>query len=78
MRAFFAPASPRLEVFENEQRLDEAGFEGRLLSSSYAPPAGHPLTRRSSPARPRSFARTPGRGFVTIAYDTLVWHGRLA
>ena len=42
MRAFFAPASPRMAVFENEQRLDEAGYIGRLLSSSYAPPAGHP------------------------------------
>lgn len=78
MRAFFAPATPTLATFPNEQRLDEAGFEGRLLSSSYAPPAGHPL---HAPLRIRAreiFHAYARGGLVTIAYDTIVWYGGLA
>jgi ubiquinone/menaquinone biosynthesis C-methylase UbiE len=77
MRAFFAPASPRMAMFDNEQRLDEAGFAGRLLSSSYAPQTGHPL---HAPMRARAseiFRAHARGGFVTIPYDTIVWHGRL-
>ncbi len=77
MKAFFAPASPEKAKFENEQRLDEAGFEGRLLSSSYVPAAGDP---RLEPIliRAREIFRAHAHdGLVTVAYDTLVWHGRL-
>ena len=78
MRAFFAPAAPRLAVFDNEQRLDEAGYIGRLLSSSYAPPAGHPLHAPIVERAREIFRAHSPEGWVTIEYDTLVWYGRLA
>ncbi len=78
IRSFFAPATPRLEVFANEQRLDAAGFEGRLLSSSYAPTAGHPLHAPIVARAAEIFRKYAREGLVTIAYDTLVWYGGLA
>jgi ubiquinone/menaquinone biosynthesis C-methylase UbiE len=78
MRAFFAPVAPRVETFGNEQRLDEAGFEGRLLSSSYAPPRGHPMHVPILVRAGEIFREHSQGGLVTIAYDTIVWYGRLA
>jgi SAM-dependent methyltransferase len=78
IRAFFAPASACLAVFENEQRLDEAGFAGRLLSSSYAPPAGHPLHAPLLARASEIFRTYEQGGFVTIGYDAVVWYGGLA
>jgi SAM-dependent methyltransferase len=42
IRAAFPTLSFQLRTFDNEQRFDLAGVTGRLLSSSYAPEAGHP------------------------------------
>jgi SAM-dependent methyltransferase len=78
MRAFFAPVSPQMAVFENEQRLDEPGFVGRLLSSSYAPQAGHPSHAPMLARAGEIFRAYCGGGLVTIAYDTIVWHAGLA
>ena len=77
MRAFFAPAAPRMEKFDNEQRLDEAGFRGRLLSSSYAPPQGHALYAPILARATEIFREHSQGGLATIPYDTLLWHGRL-
>ena len=78
MRAFFAPASPRMAVFENEQRLDEAGYIGRLLSSSYAPPAGHPAHAPIVARAAEIFRAHAHDGLVIVPYDTVVWYGALA
>jgi ubiquinone/menaquinone biosynthesis C-methylase UbiE len=78
MRAFFAPVVPRMEKFDNEQRLDEGGFLGRLLSSSYVPPAEHPLNAPILARAAQIFRERSSGGRVTIAYDTIVWWGRLA
>jgi ubiquinone/menaquinone biosynthesis C-methylase UbiE len=78
MRAFFAPMSPRVRTFDNEQRLDEPGFVGRLLSSSYAPPAGHPMHGPMLARTAEMFHAHAKDGLVTIPYDTIVWYGRLA
>jgi|SRR5580704_4233375 ubiquinone/menaquinone biosynthesis C-methylase UbiE len=78
IRSFFAQATPRLEVFANQQRLDAAGFEARLLSSSYAPAAGHPLHAPIVARAGEIFRKYVRGGLVTIAYDTLVWYGALA
>jgi ubiquinone/menaquinone biosynthesis C-methylase UbiE len=78
MLEFFAPTMPHTAMFENEQRLDEAGFHGRLVSSSYVPPPGDP---RLAPiaARTAEIFRAHARdGQVAIAYDTVVWYGGLA
>ena len=40
--AFFEPRETVTRTYPNEQVFDFAQLKGRLLSSSYAPPAGHP------------------------------------
>jgi ubiquinone/menaquinone biosynthesis C-methylase UbiE len=75
MRAFFAPVSPTLATFANEQRLDEAGFRGRLLSSSYAPPQGHPMHGPILARADEIFRQHATGGLVSIEYDTLMWYG---
>jgi SAM-dependent methyltransferase len=77
IRSFFAPVSPRRAMFDNEQRFDEAGIQGRLLSSSYCPVAGDP---RHPPIMERlgEIFRAHARdGSVAIAYDTVAWCGPL-
>jgi ubiquinone/menaquinone biosynthesis C-methylase UbiE len=77
MLAFFAPVSPGMAKFENQQRFDEAGLEGRLLSSSYAPPKESP-THEPILAALREIFRTHAEdGIVTVEYDTVVWYGAL-
>ena len=78
IRSFFAPASPRRAMFDNEQRFDEAGIRGRLLSSSYCPPARDPKHAPIMQRLGEIFRRHARDGMVTIAYDTVVWYGRLA
>jgi len=78
IRAFFAPASPYVARFDNEQRLGGAGLRGRLMSSSYAPRAGHPLHEPMLARLDEIFVAHAREGLVTIAYDTAVWYGQLA
>ncbi|HEX4446445.1 MAG TPA: class I SAM-dependent methyltransferase [Polyangiaceae bacterium] len=77
MRAFFAPTSPRRASFPNAQRLDEAGFRGRLLSSSYAPPEGHPLHAPILLRLGEIFHAHQQDGHITLQYETIVWYGAL-
>jgi SAM-dependent methyltransferase len=42
IEGFFAPGPVGLHQFDHRQMLDRAGVRDRLLSSSYAPPPGHP------------------------------------
>jgi SAM-dependent methyltransferase len=89
IRSFFAPVSPCRAMFDNEQRFDEAGIKGRLLSSSYCPPLGDPnhapiMKRlgaifRAHCAHSESADRQAASGgeFVTFLYDTVVWYGPL-
>jgi SAM-dependent methyltransferase len=74
---FFAPTKPDWAKFENQQRLDEAGLRGRLLSSSYAPPTGHPLHDLIMRRLGEIFRAHAESGFVTIEYETIVWYGGL-
>jgi SAM-dependent methyltransferase len=78
MRAFFAPAVACSARFDNEQTLDEAGFRGRLLSSSYAPPTGDSLHSAILIRADEIFRAHARDGLVTIEYDTVVWYGHLA
>jgi ubiquinone/menaquinone biosynthesis C-methylase UbiE len=78
IRAFFAPVSPEAATFANEQRLDEAGFVGRLMSSSYAPRDDDPLHRPMLSRAREIFHAHAQDGCVTVGYDTIVWFGRLA
>ncbi len=78
IESFFAPAACALRVFSIGQEFDYAGLEGRLLSSSYAPPPGHagydPMLRELK----RIFAAHQRGGRVEIPYDTRVFYGHLA
>jgi SAM-dependent methyltransferase len=78
MNAFFAPCAARSARFDNQQTLDGPGFRGRLLSSSYAPPAGHPMHSAILIRADEIFRAHARDGLVTIEYDTVVWYGRLA
>jgi SAM-dependent methyltransferase len=78
MRAFFSPVAPAVRTFGNAQRLDEAGFRGRLLSSSYCPSAGHPLHEPILTRLAEIFRARAEGGYVTIVYETVAWYGPLA
>lgn len=78
VRAFFDRASPEVARFDHEQRFDEAGLRGRLMSSSYAPRAGHPFHEPMMRRLGEIFLTHVREGQVTFAYETVVWYGRLA
>jgi SAM-dependent methyltransferase len=78
VRAFFAPATPEVARFDHVQEFDEAGARGRLMSSSYAPQAGHPSHEPMMQRLAEIFAAHARGGRVTFAYETVAWYGRLA
>jgi len=55
LRGFFDAKTYQTRTFENVQRLDLAGFQGRLLSSSYLPSEGHPRCAAMLAAAERLF-----------------------
>lgn len=61
----------------NVQRLDLAGLRGRTLSSSYAPAPGHPDHEPMLEALVELFHRHESGGTVTVAYETVIYVGRL-
>jgi SAM-dependent methyltransferase len=77
LRAFFAPEVPSAARFDNEQRLDEAGLRGRLLSSSYVPRVGHSLYEPMMQRLAEIFRSHAQDGIATLAYETEVWYGRI-
>ena len=67
----------QLNTFENSQHFDFEGLRGRLLSSSYAPEAGHPLHAPMLLELQRIFNEHQDNGKVTIEYDTNLYYGHL-
>ncbi|MGI8587592.1 MAG: class I SAM-dependent methyltransferase [Chloroflexia bacterium] len=63
--------------FENAQHFDLAGLEGRLLSSSYAPPPDDPNYAPMMQALARLFADHAAAGQVAVEYQTEVYYGQL-
>jgi hypothetical protein len=78
LRAFFAPSVPTLTTFGNEQRLDEPGLVGRLMSSSYAPRVGDPRNQPMLNELASIFRAHARGGEIVIEYETLLWCGPLA
>lgn len=76
MRDFFGGAM-ELAAFPNQQSFDLAGLEGRLMSSSYAPEAGHPQHEPMLAGLKELFARHACGGRVEFPYQTLVYFGPL-
>ncbi|HWX69810.1 MAG TPA: methyltransferase domain-containing protein [Steroidobacteraceae bacterium] len=76
MREFLGGAM-RVERFPNEQTLDYAGLEGRLLSSSYTPEPGHPEYQPMLAALRALFERYQRNGAIVFPYETRVYFAQL-
>ncbi len=75
---FFAPAPHQERVFDLRQQFDYEGAAGRLLSSSYAPLAGHPDHRPMMQELQRIFRAHARKGIVEFEYNTRVFYGKLS
>ncbi|MEO7414759.1 MAG: class I SAM-dependent methyltransferase [Opitutaceae bacterium] len=75
---FYGKAGFTIKTFPNEQRFDFAGLKGRLLSSSYAPNAGHPRHDSMMAALVVLFERHQQCGAVSFLYTTKLYYGNLA
>ena len=77
IRTFFEGGRVTQRQFQNRQRFDFSGLQGRLLSSSYTPDAGHsnyqPMLRHLKTI----FEATAVDGQVTFEYDTNIFYGHL-
>ncbi len=74
---FFAPTPYQERVFNLRQQFDYEGTAGRLLSSSYAPLAGHPNHAPMMNELQRIFRVHAREGKVEFEYDTRVFFGHL-
>jgi SAM-dependent methyltransferase len=77
IRDFFAPSACRERIFKARQGFDYEGLQGRLLSSSYTPQAGHPKYAPMLKELRRIFDEYAVNGQVDLAYDTRVFYGVL-
>jgi len=77
MQDFFGAGRFEEKLFPNEQVFDFAGLRGRLLSSSYAPPAGHPNHEPMLAELKRLFAAHQQDRRVRIEYKTHMYFGQL-
>ncbi|CAB3770540.1 class I SAM-dependent methyltransferase [Paraburkholderia humisilvae] len=75
MAAWFGDAFVHKGHFPNAQLLDFDGLRGRLMSSSYAPKAGHPNHEPMLVALRELFDRTAHDGMVEFTYQTRVYVG---
>jgi SAM-dependent methyltransferase len=77
MADFFALGEFRQRTFTNEQIFDFEGLRGRLLSSSYSPPQGHPNHEPMLAELRRIFDAHNQNGRVRIEYTTHLYYGCL-
>jgi SAM-dependent methyltransferase len=77
MREFLG-AAMQCACFPNQQVLDFAGLEGRLLSSSYAPEPGHPQHEPLLAGLRRVFERHQRGGEIVFPYQTRVYFAQLS
>lgn len=75
--AFFGPGTYELRRFWNSQVFDFEGLQGRLLSSSYAPEAGHPDHEPMLRELRTIFATHQLNGRIRFDYETKLYFGRL-
>lgn len=75
MRAWFGAGFLDSARFEHHQYLDLDGLRGRLLSSSYAPPPGHPNHEPMLKALAALYEGCAVDGAVDMRYDTRVFAG---
>jgi SAM-dependent methyltransferase len=77
MKDFFGRDAFGMKSFANGQLFDFDGLRGRLLSSSYSPPKGHPKHEPMLAALRRLFDAHAQNGHVRFDYETHVSYGRL-
>ncbi|HEY3596497.1 MAG TPA: class I SAM-dependent methyltransferase [Paraburkholderia sp.] len=75
MSTWFGDAFAHKAYFPNAQLLDFDGLKGRLMSSSYAPKAGHPNHEPMLAALRELFDRTQHDGMVEFTYQTRLYVG---
>ena len=74
----FLGSRSNLKNFPNAQYFDFEGIKGRLLSSSYAPEAGHPKHEAMLVALKQIFEAYQQDGRVIFEYETHVYYGQLS
>lgn len=77
MRAWFGIGYLGTGRFDHGQLLDFDGVRGRLMSSSYAPRAGHPQHEPMMHALRELFDRCAVDGHISFDYDTVIYVGTL-
>ncbi|MDB6123553.1 MAG: Methyltransferase [Pedosphaera sp.] len=77
IRSFFAPNEFRQHGFQNQQLLGWEGLQGRLMSSSYAPEAGHAKHEPMLKELRSIFDKYQMDDRVAFEYDTLIYYGQL-
>jgi SAM-dependent methyltransferase len=77
MAQLFGAGNFRHGAFANEQRMDFDALRGRLLSSSYAPAAGHANHEPMLAELRRVFDRHAESGQVRFEYATHVYYGQM-
>jgi len=75
MRRWFGAGLHDFAEFPNAQSLDFDALRGRLLSSSYAPPPGHPRHAAMVAALRELFDATARDGRVELVYRTRLFVG---
>jgi ubiquinone/menaquinone biosynthesis C-methylase UbiE len=75
---FFGEIKHEKRVLRNFQKFDYTALEGRLLSSSYTPPVGHPAHEPMLSELRRIFETYQRGGAVLMEYDTNLYFGQLA
>ncbi|MGB7584946.1 MAG: class I SAM-dependent methyltransferase [Terriglobales bacterium] len=75
---FFTPAPFQSAVLEVNQGCDYDALEGRLLSSSYIPSAGHPSYDPMLRDLRKLFDAHQVNTQVVLAYTTRIYYGQLA
>ena len=78
MRIWFGAGYRGGASFEHGQRLDFEALRGRLMSSSYAPQAGHPKHEPMLQALRELFDACAEHGTVSFDYDTRIFAGHMA
>jgi len=75
---FFGAVPHQTRMLRNFQDFDYVSLEGRLLSSSYTPQAGHPSHGPMLVKLQGIFEHHQKSGLVRMEYDTKLYFGRLS
>jgi SAM-dependent methyltransferase len=77
VESFFASAECRRARFDFKQTFDFEGFQGRLLSASYAPPPEHSYYKPMLSELRKLFDANQREGKVVFDYHAEVYYGQL-